>query len=72
MASNNPKRADPLAQVFYTSEDVMRLLHWRSRSTLHTHLRKGDIPQPSRIGRSLLWPIAKFDAWMAKRLGVTP
>jgi predicted DNA-binding transcriptional regulator AlpA len=70
VASNNPKRADPLAQVFYTSADVMRLLHWRSRSTLHVHLRKGDIPQPSRIGRSLLWPIGKFDAWLAKRMGV--
>lgn len=55
-----------------TVGDMMRWLRV-SRSTIKVWVKRGEIPQPVRVGKSLRWKVSDMQEWFAaKKAGVAP
>jgi predicted DNA-binding transcriptional regulator AlpA len=51
---------------FLTTEEAAERLGVKVESVYTFARRLDGFPQPTRIGRTLLWPEATIDAWRAK------
>lgn len=57
------------AYEFLTVADMMRWLRV-SRSTLKAWVKRGELPEPVRIGKGLRWEVGALQAWIeAKKAG---
>ncbi len=54
--------ADP--PKIYTARDLARILQYDATVTIYRMLKKGELPEPLPLGRSLRWDGNKFDEWV--------
>lgn len=53
---------------FLTSDQLAARLGIKRDSIYRMHTR-GDLPEPERLGRTPVWPIASIEAWEKSRPG---
>jgi excisionase family DNA binding protein len=64
-AAQEPPEAKPIGETL-TVDEVARMLGVSVRSVWRRR-NDGTIPEPIKVGKSVRWPRAEFEKWLARR-----
>ena len=67
-----PASCADIERQILTLSEVMTLIGYRSRSTVHGLVRAGIFPPPIRLAkRRIGWRRSEIDRWLTERVGVS-